>query len=186
MRSERGSAHILVLVLGMIPFLLLLFVVLWQQGQSSSLKTLTKLAIDRATHAASLYFDSNAWAMGEWVWDEAEGRKAFLDSLQKNLYLDASLQPLGSRSRLSAKPIIHELTFVTQDTYPMRWQRTYPVLDGDGQWIQRRIDVVLYGPAVVAVVEVRSRIATIDRSVLLTSVAGVRIDPRVALMAITP
>jgi hypothetical protein len=155
------------------PFVLLTCAVVVQLWMASSTKHIGKLVLDRAAHAASLYVDEHMLAQGALAWDEVRGRAAFFDNLRANLRLDDTNRPLRG-SRLTDAPIVHELSFVRALHYPLRITRDIPVRDGDGQSFVRSIAVTVHGPSVVAVLEMRTRVGTVDRSIVVTSVASVR------------
>jgi hypothetical protein len=175
-RNERGGAHILIFALLAVVFSVSLFVVSINWMLQSTNKTKTKLALDRATHAAALNIDPVQASLGKLVWDQVGGMADFYKYLSLNLHLDEHGQPLPS-SYLNEAPVVHLLEFVSLPSYPTVVRRTVLVNEGTPDATVRNVVVTVYGPSVVAVLEVRQRmVGGSGRSelILLSSVASVR------------
>ena len=157
--DERGGAHILIFVLFVILFIVTVLLVSMQWMMQSANKTKSKLALDRAVHAASLSIDAMEAAQGRIVWDEWAGEEAFDEYLNLNfLYREA--------------PIVHLLEFVTHSTYPFTLERMIVIDVAKG--LTRNVDVTVYGPSVVAIIEVQQIGWGKSESIVLSSVASVR------------
>src|SRR5690606_20937718 len=120
-------------------------------------KTRSKLALDRATHAAALYTDPEERMYGRLVWDMAGGEEAFGRFLQLNFNLNEDMTP-GDGSRLEVPPVVQVLEFVPADASPV--SRDRPGIVGGGAYgtTTRRGEVAVYGPSVVAIIEVHRRV----------------------------
>jgi hypothetical protein len=173
LHDERGGAHILVFTLLAIGFSVLLFVVSIQWMLQSANKTKSKLALDRAVHAASLHVDPYEAASGRLVWDEVAGEADFYRYLQLNFQLDEAGQPQAG-SHLPASPMVHTLEFVTSATYPAVIERVVDVMSDGASIASRHVEVTVYGPSVVAIVEVRQQGLGRTEPILLSSVASIR------------
>lgn len=158
----------LVFALLAVMFSTLLFVTSLDWMLQSANKTKTKLALDRSTHAASLFVDEREAAWGRLVWDEERGSAAFERFLRLNLRLTAQGEPLPA-SHLAATPKVHWLEFVAAPAYPAKVRRSV-VSSGS----TRNVDVTVYGPSVIAIVEVHQRVRGELEPILLSSVASVR------------
>jgi hypothetical protein len=175
-RNERGGAHILIFALLAVVFSISLLVVSINWMLQSTNKTKTKLVLDRATHAAALNIDPVQAALGKLVWDQAGGIADFYKYLSLNLHLDEHGQPLPG-SYLDEAPVVHLLEFVSLPSYPAVVRRTVVVNEGTEDAIVRNVVVTVYGPSVVAVLEVRQRIiggSGRSEMIVLSSVASVR------------
>ncbi len=155
-RNERGGAHIVLFALLAVVFSVTLSVVSVQWMLQTANKTKTKLALDRAVHAAALNLDEREAAYGRLVWDEAAGERDFYRYLRLNLQLDDSGEPLPD-SHLETTPVVHGLEFVEFPTYPSVLSRSVVVDDGKESETVRHVEVTVYGPSVVAFLEVRQR-----------------------------
>lgn len=171
--DERGGAEVLVLALFGAVFAVILLVASTEWMLQSVNKSRSKLALDRAAHAAALYTDREAQAYGRLEWDESAGRAAFEQLMRLNFQLDEHLSPIEG-SRLEAAPVVHALEFVTADVYPARISRTVVVRAGQYGETTRRVDATIYGPSVIAVVEVHQRVRGVPEPIVLSSVASVR------------
>ena len=115
--------------------------------------------------------------MGRLAWDEAAGREDFYRYLRLNLKLADDLSPLPG-SPLTAAPIVHRLEFVSADAYPSILTRELRVYEGTEQATTRNVTVTLYGPSVVAMIEVSRPLFGRDREaepIVLSSVSGMRL-----------
>jgi hypothetical protein len=157
--DERGGAHILIFVLFVILFMVSVLLVSMQWMLQSANKTKSKLALDRAVHAASLSIDVMEAAQGRIVWDEWAGEENFDQYLNLNFL---HREP----------PIVHLLEFVTNSTYPYTLERTVVINATKG--LTRNVDVTIYGPSVVAIIEVQQLGWGKSESIMLSSVASVR------------
>lgn len=171
--DERGGAHVLLFALLAATCAVLLLVTSVGWMTLSVNKTKSKLALDRTTHAAAQQIDLAEAAYGRLAWDEASGRAEFDRFLKLNFGLDAAGQPMEG-SRLEAAPVVHRLEFVTSPVYPATIRRTIVAREGTEQETTRRVDVTVYGPSVVAIVEVHQRVRGGLEPIVLSSVASVR------------
>ncbi len=171
--DERGGAHVLLFAMLAATCAVLLLVTSVGWMTQSANKTKSKLALDRATHAAALHIDRMEAAYGRLVWVEAAGRAEFERFLRLNFGLDAAGEPLAG-GRLEAAPVVHRLEFVTAASYPATIRREVVARAGTAQETTRRVDVTVYGPSVVAIVEVHQRIRGELEPIVLSSVASVR------------
>lgn len=171
--DERGGAHMLLFALPAAVFAVLLLVVSLEWMLLAANKTQTKLALDRATHAASMHLNEEEAAYGRLEWEEAAGIADFYRYLQLNLRLDADGQP-AAHSRFEQAPVVHLLSFVAAASYPHVVRQTVTVDAGQPTQTARNIEVTVYGPSVVAVIEVRQRVRGVMEPVVLSSVASVR------------
>ncbi|HZG78893.1 MAG TPA: hypothetical protein VEZ72_23780 [Paenibacillus sp.] len=171
--DERGGAHVLLFALlaAMCAVMLLATSIGWMTLSAN--KTKSKLALDRSTHAAAQRIDLMEAAHGRLVWDETAGRAEFERFLRLNFGLDAAGQPTEG-SRLDAAPVVHRLEFVTAPAYPATIRRTVVAREGTEQATTRRVDVTVYGPSVVAIVEVHQLVRGGLEPIVLSSVASVR------------
>ncbi|TLS51964.1 hypothetical protein FE782_11315 [Paenibacillus antri] len=173
LRDERGGAHVLLFALLSVLCAVLLLATSVDWMLQSANKTKSKLALDRATHAAALHVDMQEAAFGRLVWDESAGRAEFARFLRLNFGLDEAGEP-AEGGRLEAAPVVHRLEFVTAPAYPATVRRTVVAREGTSQETTRRVDVTVYGPSVVAVVEVHQRVRGVLEPIVLSSVASVR------------
>lgn len=78
-----------------------------------------KSALDIATHDASLQLDVLQLDQGKIKFVPANVQSAFLSSLEKNLYLDGSLNPLNpSKNILPSAPSVLYLSGVDSGSFP--------------------------------------------------------------------
>lgn len=172
--NERGGAGVLLFGLLGLVCCVLLFLVSTQWMMFTHHKTKTKLVLDRAAHAASLNVDPEEAVYGRLVWDARAGAADFERYLALNLRLNESGAP-SDASPVAAPPIVHSLEFVALPVYPGRVARTVVVDAGAPTETVRSVDALIYGPSVVAFVEVRPRmIGGRSEPLVLSSVASVR------------
>lgn len=174
--NEHGGVHILLFCLmGMIAIALIWVTAINWMMQTYNMNK-TKPLIDHATKAAALNIDRSEAALGRLVWDSAAGTDTFYTYLRLNLKLDASLKPI-SGSHLTEAPTVRLLEFVTNPTYPYVLYRSVQINPGVSNEVTRNIDVTIYGPSVVAVVEVSQQPfgGGQKEPILLSSVANVRL-----------
>ncbi|WP_274361873.1 hypothetical protein [Paenibacillus thermotolerans] len=174
--NERGGAHVLLFGLMAVMFAVSLLVVSLNWMLQSTNKTKTKLVLDRAVHAAALNIDPTEAALGRLVWDQASGTADFYTYLSMNLKLDPFGEP-GPGSYIARSPVVHLLEFVSLPSYPSVVRRSVTVRIGTPEETVRNIDVTVYGPSLVAIVEVEQRmIGASGRTepIVLSSVANVR------------
>ncbi|MGF9712091.1 hypothetical protein [Paenibacillus naphthalenovorans] len=175
LRREEGSAHLLLFALFGIIAAAFLWVTAFNWMMQTHSLTKTKPLLDRATHAASLNIDKREAALGRLVWDSARGTDDFYKYLRLNLKLGPELTPL-SRSHLKEAPIVHHLEYVTNITYPYVLNRTITVHSSTDRQTTRSVNVTIYGPSIVAIIEVNRSLLGQPHSepVVLSSVASVR------------
>lgn len=172
--DEQGGVHVALFALMALVCAVLLFVTAVDWMLLTSGKTRTKLALDRATHAASLQIDPLEAAYGRLVWDEERAARAFDEILRLNLGLSESGEPLPG-SPVERSPVVHALEFVTAPSYPAVLKRTVSVHPGTDLETVRNIEVTIYGPSVAAVLEVQQTARGKTEPLVLSSVASVRL-----------
>ncbi|WP_233532393.1 hypothetical protein [Paenibacillus alkalitolerans] len=175
LRDERGGAHVLLFGLMAVIFSVALFVVSLDWMLQSANKTKTKLVLDRAAHAAAINIDPMEAAYGRLVWDQAAGTADFYKYLHMNMRLDSQGKP-QTGSYLTEAPVVHMLQFVSAPSYPVVLHQSVVVRAGTAEETVRNVDVTVYGPSVIAVVEVHHRVTGTGRvePIVLSSVASVR------------
>lgn len=174
LRNERGGASVLLFGLLAVVFSALLFVTTIGWMLASHNKTKTKLALDQATHAAAMNVDPTEAAYGRLVWVEGAGRADFYKYLSLNLRLDSLGEPAAG-SHLTEAPVVHMLEFVSLASYPGTVARSVVVDAGESTETVRSVDVTIFGPSVVAIVEVHQRMSGGRvEPIVLSSVASIR------------
>lgn len=173
--GEAGGVHILVLALLALGSVAVITVTAFNAAMLYSLNSGIKPLLDTATHAAAMEVDPRQASYGRIVWDSTSGTNAFYRSLQRNLQLDAANQPLAG-SPLAAAPIVHKLTYVTAAGYPFDYDVSITLYAGTDRETVRSVRARLYGPSVLAILEVRQHQAGggADEPVILSSVSSVR------------
>ena len=130
-----------------LSFIVLIFLFGWlyqEQNQEWDIqRNLLKEANNFAAHDAALQIDDEEKSRGRIIIDDVLARSVFEESLQRNLGLDASLNPRPGSPVLSEVRILHfEILDESNATFPYFYQNpTYRI----AQWV--------YGPAVVSVIE---------------------------------
>jgi hypothetical protein len=100
-----------------------------------------KHAVNRAVHAAAQQTDAALLAQGVRAIDEARAEEWFLDYLRANLRLDEHLAPLpGSPLREPVDVVVFDV-INADETFPYHYRNA-----------EHGLDVVLYGPGVVAAI----------------------------------
>jgi hypothetical protein len=174
-QNERGEAHILLFALvGIVAAVLIWCTILnWMMQISTTNKT--KNLLDHATSAAATNINVLQQLQGKIVWDTVAGTNDFYKYLRLNLKLD-SLNVPQAGSYLSITPIVQDLEFVTAVTYPSVIHRTVTLYASTADQIVRHVDVTIYGPSIIAIIEVRQNLIGLGRSepILIPSVASAR------------
>ncbi|RED75978.1 hypothetical protein [Cohnella phaseoli] len=175
LKDNRGGTHVLVFVLFSAILIALIWAVSinWILQVSSSHKL--KPALDQATKAAAADVNEIEKARGRLVWDSGAGTKNFYKYLRLNLRLDNDDQPQND-SFLTSKPIVHVLEAVTANSYPFFYQKSISVNSGTDHEVTRNIAVTIYGPSVVAIVEIKQPLLGFSRSepIVKSSVSNIR------------
>ncbi|MCZ8523484.1 MULTISPECIES: hypothetical protein [Paenibacillus] len=173
--KEDGGVHILLMGLFGLIFAVLLWVTVFNWLMQTGGLGKSKSLLDHAAHAASLSVDRAEAAHGRLAWDQAGGTEAFYRFLRLNFKLDETLRPVAG-SMLPEAPVIHLLEFVTSPTYPYVLRRVVTVHEGEAERTTRNVEVTLYGPSVVAVMEIQRPLLGSGRSEpsVISSVASVR------------
>lgn len=173
--NERGGGHIYIFGLMAIGMMTVVMILSLNVALHYANKDRTKPLIDSATHAASLDFNLMEASRGRLVWDIPSGTATFYNYFRKNLRLDASNNPLPG-SYLTTAPIVHFLGFVTNPTYPYTYIKNVTVQPATTQETIRTIHTQLYGPSVVAIVEVTQDVVgqTQHESIVISSVSSIR------------
>jgi len=171
--NERGSAHVLLFALLAAVFGVLMFVTSIEWMLQSANRTKSKLALDRAAHAAAVHVDRTEAAFGRLAWDEEAGRAEFERFMRLNFRLGPDGRP-EEGSWLEFPPVVHWLEFVEASAYPATIRRTVVAHEGETNETTRSVDVTIYGPSVVAILEVHQRVRGQPEPIVLSSVASVR------------
>ncbi|MEK8132237.1 hypothetical protein WMW72_30495 [Paenibacillus filicis] len=174
-RSERGGVHILLMALLAIIPAVLLWGTAWNWLLHAHTISKSKPMLDQATRAASMSIDPVQASMGRIVWNETEGRSEFFRYLRLNFKLAADLKPLPG-SPMDAAPVIHRLEYAESPAYPSTLTRSITVHAGSDRQTTRSVQVTLYGPSVVAIMEFgRQQLGQgREEPIVLSSVASVR------------
>ncbi|WP_230876197.1 hypothetical protein [Paenibacillus validus] len=173
--DEQGGLHLVLFALLGVAAASFLWVVAWNWLLHGHSLSRAKPLLDHAVRAASLQLDPGEAALGRLVWDEAAGRDHFLRYLRLNFKLNGDLTPQPG-SPLESAPVVHRLEFVTHSTYPYELVRSVTVREGGNLQTTRNVRVTIYGPSVVAVVELERSLLGLGRKepIVLSSVASVR------------
>lgn len=131
--------------------------------------------MDIATHAAALDIDLNEAAQGRITWDPVKGTASFYSYLRKNLVLDSNNNPLPG-SYLMTAPIVHYLGLVTNSSYPYNYLKSVTLHPSTSQQVIRNVQATLYGPSIVAIVEVRQKMTgqAVDEPIVISSISSIR------------
>ncbi|WP_218092777.1 hypothetical protein [Paenibacillus solanacearum] len=173
--NERGGVHVLLFgLMGMI-FSAFVWVTAFNWMLQTNSTNKTKSLLDHATRAAALNLIPAEAALGRIVWDPGKGTADFYRYLQLNLKLDGSLVPLPG-SHLKERLIVHRLEHVTNPSYPYVLSRSLTLYSGTSDAIVRQVQVTIYGPSIVAIIEVRQPLLGYGRRepIVLSSVASMR------------
>ncbi|WP_281889646.1 hypothetical protein [Paenibacillus sp. YYML68] len=176
LRNERGGVHLLLTALLAMSFAVLLLATGWNSLVHGHTVNKAKTLLDQAVRAASLNIVPEQAAMGRLVWDEAAGRADFAQYVRLNFKLHDDMRP-KTNSPLTAAPIVHRLEFVTNPTYPYTLSRSITVHSGTDRQTTRSVSVTVFGPSVVAIVELEQRQLGTGRTepVVISSAANVRL-----------
>ncbi|SDE40663.1 hypothetical protein SAMN02799630_05364 [Paenibacillus sp. UNCCL117] len=174
-RSERGGVHVLLAALLAIIPAVLLWGVAWSWLLHAHTISKSKPLLDQAARAASMNVNKAEAALGRIVWDGQAGRDDFFRYLRLNFRLAPDMTPLAG-SPLTAAPFVHRLEFVEHPSYPYLLTRSITVHEGGDKHTVRRVQVTIYGPSVLAIVELASPQLGGGREepIVLSSVASVR------------
>ncbi len=173
--NQRGGIHVLIFtLLGIMAIVVVYSISINWMMQTLSINK-TKPLIDQATRAATLDIDPTEAAKGKIVWNSTAATNSFYTYLRLNLKLDTSNIP-QTGSMLSQAPVIHSLELVTNPTYPFVVHRTLTLYPSTSNQTTRNVDVTIYGPSIIAIVEISQKLIGLGRSepVVLSSVASVR------------
>jgi hypothetical protein len=160
--EQRGGVHILLFSLLSILSMVWMWVVLVNWTLQTVVTDKTKPLIDIATHAAALDIDPVQAAKGLLVWNITAGTNSFYKYLQLNMRLDSVNNPVVG-SYLSQAPIIHDLEFVTNLSYPYVIHRSITANPSTSLQVIRNVDVTVYGPSIVAIVQMRQNLIGFGR-----------------------
>ncbi|CAG7651343.1 hypothetical protein ACFQI7_27425 [Paenibacillus allorhizosphaerae] len=174
-REQRGGVHILLFSLLAILAMIWMWVVVVNWMLQTVVTDKTKPLLDHATHAASLDIDPVLAAKGSLVWNTVAGTNSFYKYLRLNMRLDSTNTPVNG-SYLSQAPVVHYLEFVTNPSYPFIIHRSIVANGGTSMQVTRNVDVTIYGPSIVAIVEIRQNLIGFGRQepIVISSVASVR------------
>jgi hypothetical protein len=175
LQNSQGGTHVYIFGLLALGGILILFIISLNIALQYTNKNHTKPIIDIATHAAALDIDLNEAAQGRIVWDTNKGTASFYSYLRKNLHLDNNNIPLQG-SYLTIAPIVHYLGLVSNSSYPFTYVKSITLHPSSAQQTVRRIQAILYGPSVVAVVEVQQKMygQIADEPIVISSVSSIR------------
>lgn len=173
--DEHGGAHILVFVLLASTMLVLINIIALNWMMQSSVHGKTKTALDQATRAAAMDVDEIEKARGRIVWDTLNGTSNFYKYLRLNMNLDTSNNPLTG-SYLTTAPVVHVFEEVSAPSYPHSINRSITLYPGTQDETTRNVAVTIYGPSILAIVEVRQPMIGLNRSepLVLSSVSSIR------------
>jgi len=175
LKDSSGGAHVYIFGLLAIGGIMFIFIVALNAMLQYSNQDHTKPLIDIATHAAALDIDPIQAALGHIVWDTSKGTASFYFYLRKNLHLDNYNAPLPG-SYLTEALIVHYLGFIMNSAYPYDYFKSITLYAGTSQQTTRTIHTIIYGPSVVAIVEVRQKMfgEAASEPIILSSVASAR------------
>jgi hypothetical protein len=173
--DDRGGIHIaLFCLMGLaVSAVIAASAVSWMLQSYNVTKT--KASLDHALDAASLDINRTEASLGRLVWDSPKGTATFYTYFRKNLRLDSSNMPQPG-SYLTQPPIVHHLEFVTSTEYPYLLRRSITVYGDTADEVTRQVEVTIYGPSIVAIVEVRQRLIGQHRSepIVVSGASNVR------------
>ncbi|MBC8079092.1 MAG: hypothetical protein H7X86_02020 [Gorillibacterium sp.] len=174
-KNEQGGIH--VLAMGLLAIITLAVVGLASINWGIQTLTISKAKplLDQSTRAAALNIDSNAMVMGLIQWNEADGKADFYRYLQLNFRLNENNQPLRN-SFIATEPVVHVLEFITASQYPYSLHRSISLYSGGTKATIRTVDVTIYGPSVLAIVEFnRKKLGSSElEPIVVSSVASIR------------
>jgi hypothetical protein len=175
LQDSRGGAHVYIFGLLSIGGIMIIFIISLNIALEYTNKNHTKPLIDIATHAAALDIDLNEAAQGRITWDTVKGTASFYSYLRKNLHLDSNNNPIQG-SYLTAAPIVHYLGLVTNSSYPYIYVKSITLHPSTAQQVVRKTQATLYGPAVVAIVEVQQKMygQSADEPIVISSISSIR------------
>lgn len=173
--DEEGGAHVYIFGLLAIGAMIVIFIISLNMALEYANKNHTKPSIDIATHAAALDVDLVQAALGRIVWDTTKGTASFYTYLRKNLHLDNQNMPIQG-SYLTLAPTVHFLGFVTNSNYPYTYTKIVTLYAGTAKQTVRTVHTTLYGPSIVAIVEVNQKMygQAGDEPIVISSVASIR------------
>jgi hypothetical protein len=171
----HGGAHVYIFGLMAVGGILIIFIVSLNTVLQYTNKDHTKPLIDIATHAAALDIDLNEAAQGRIVWDINKGTASFYSYFRKNFHLDSNNVPLQG-SYLTTVPLVHYLGFVTNSSYPYTYTKSIILHQSTSKQTVRTIQTTLYGPSVVAIVEVQQEMygQVENEPIVISSVSSMR------------
>jgi hypothetical protein len=174
-RNSYGGAHIYIFGLLALGGITVIFITSLNVALQYSNKNHTKPLIDIATHAAALDIDLSEAAQGRITWDINKGTTSFYSYLRNNLHLDSNNMPVQG-SYLSDAPIVHYLGLVTNSSYPFTYVKSITLHQSTAQQLVRKIQATLYGPSIVAIVEVQQKMygQAADEPIVISSVSSIR------------
>jgi hypothetical protein len=175
LRNSQGGAHVYIFGLMAMGGMMIIFIVSMNIALQYTNKDHSKPLIDIATHAATLDIDLMEAAQGRIVWDTIKGTASFYKYLQKNLHLDNNNVPVQG-SYLTVAPAVHFLGLVSNSSYPFTYVKTITLHQSTVKQTVRTIQTTLYGPSVVAIVEVQQKMhgQAMDEPIVITSVSSIR------------
>ncbi|WP_227013813.1 hypothetical protein [Paenibacillus psychroresistens] len=175
LEDSHGGAHVYIFGLLAIGGILIIFIISLNIALEYTNKNHSKPLVDIATHAAALDFDLNEAAQGRITWDPVKGTASFYSYLRKNLSLDSNNYPLPG-SYLTAAPIVHYLGLVSNSSYPFIYSKNVTLHPSSTQQVVRKIQATLYGPSVVAIVEVQQKMngQATGEPIVISSISSIR------------
>jgi len=175
LRNERGGIQVLILGLFAVAAMILLFVVSVNVSLHMAARGGAKDYLDIATAAAALDIDETEASYGRLVWNETKGTATFYKYLQLTFRLDSNNEP-QSGSFLRKAPVIHYLGFVTNASYPYTYTKSIKVHGDTDKETIRSIEATLYGPSVVAIVEIEQNMygESDAEPIVIPSVSSIR------------
>jgi hypothetical protein len=175
LQDSRGGAHVYIFGLLALGGITIIFIISLNIALEYTNKNRSKPLVDIATHAAALDIDLSEAAQGRITWDTIKGTASFYSYLRKNLHLDSNNMPVQG-SYLSVAPIVHYLGLVTNSSYPYIYVKSITLHPSTNQQVVRNIQATLYGPSVVAIVEVQQKMygQAADEPIVFSSVSSIR------------
>jgi hypothetical protein len=175
LKDSQGGAHVYIFGLLAIGGIMIIFIISLNTALEYTNKNHTKPLVDIATHAASLDIDLNEAAQGRITWDTIKGTASFYSYLRKNLHLDSNNNPIQG-SYLTAAPVVHYLGLVTNSSYPFTYVKSVTLHPSTAQQVVRKVQATLYGPSVVAIVEVQQKMygQAADEPIVISSISSIR------------
>jgi len=175
--DERGAVHLLLFALLAIVAISWIWITSFNWMYQTFAINRIKPALDIATRAAASNRDAQQALQGKLVWDQTNGTSDFYKYLQLNLHLDGANTPTSGSFVTSSSPVVvRDLEFVTLPSYPATLTRSISIYASTTNATTRNVSVTIYGPSVIAIVEVTLQNMGFGNSfpVIIPSVGSIR------------